>query len=116
MAYSVAQRTQEIGVRMALGARPAVVLRMVIGQGLALAFVGLGFGVLLALGFARGAASVSFTNSTMGSGSKLLSAGGADVWIYVAASAFLCGVATLAAYLPARRAAATDPMVALRME
>ena len=116
MAYSVAQRTQEIGVRMALGARPAVVLRMVIGQGLGLAAVGLGFGVLLALGFARGAASVSFTNSTMGSGSKLLSAGGADLWIYVAASVFLCGVATLAAYLPARRAAATDPMAALRME
>ena len=116
MAYAVAQRTQEIGVRMALGARPAVVLRMVIGQGLALAVIGLGFGVLLALGFARGAASVSFTNSTMGSGSKLLSASGADLWIYVAASVFLCGVATLAAYLPARRAAATDPMAALRME
>jgi predicted permease len=116
MAYSVAQRTQEIGVRMALGARPANVLRMVVRQGLALTSIGLIAGIVLAIGLARGAASVSFSNSAMGASAKLLGGSATDPWIYLGAAAFLCAIAALAAYLPARRAAATSPMQALRVE
>jgi predicted permease len=116
MAYSVAQRTQEIGVRMALGAQPGQVLRMVVRQGLVLAVVGLAVGVVLALGLARSVSAVSFTNSAMGATAKLLGSGASDLWIYLGAAAFLCSVAVLAAYLPAKRAAATNPMQALRME
>jgi predicted permease len=116
MAYSVAQRTQEIGVRMALGARPGNVLRMVVRQGLALTSIGLVAGIVLAIGLARGAASVSFSNSAMGASAKLLGGSATDPWIYLGAAAFLCAIAALAAYLPARRAAATSPMQALRVE
>ena len=116
MAYSVAQRTQEIGVRMALGAPPANVLRMVVRQGLALTSIGLIAGVVLAIGLARGAAAVSFSNSAMGSSAKLLGGSANDPWIYLGAATFLCAIAALAAYLPARRAAATSPMEALRVE
>jgi predicted permease len=116
MAYSVAQRTQEIGVRMALGAQPGHVLRMVIKQGLALTAGGLIAGAVLAIGLARTVASVSFTNSAMGSSAKLLGGGANEPLIYLAAAGFLCAIATLAAWLPARRAAAIDPMKALRME
>lgn len=116
MAYSVAQRTQEIGVRMALGARPGNVLRMVVRQGLTLTGIGLGAGVVLAIGLARGATSVSFSNSAMGASAKLLGGSATNPWIYLGAAAFLCAIAALAAYLPARRAAATSPMQALRVE
>jgi ABC-type antimicrobial peptide transport system permease subunit len=116
MAYSVAQRTQEIGVRMALGAQPGHVLRMVIGQGLALTAGGLIASAVLAIGLARAVASVSFTNSAMGSSAKLLGAGANNPLIYLAAAGFLCAIATLACWLPARRAASIDPMQALRME
>jgi len=116
MAYSVAQRTQEIGVRMALGARPAHVLRMVVKQGLALTFGGLIVGALLAVGLARVVANLSFTNSAMGSSAKLLGEGAANPLIFVAATGFLCAVAVLASWLPARRAASVDPMKALRTE
>jgi predicted permease len=109
MAYSVAQRTQEIGVRMALGAQPAQVLRMVVRQGLVA-------GGALAVAMGRAVASVSFTNSGMGANAKLLGSGANDPLIYVAAAAFLCVVAALASYLPARRAASVDPMQALRTE
>jgi predicted permease len=116
MAYSVAQRTQEIGVRMALGAQPAHVQRMVVRQGLALAGAGLIAGTALAIVLARAVSSVSFTNSAMGSSASLLGGGANDPIIYLAAAAFLCAVAALAAYLPARRAASIDPMQALRSE
>jgi predicted permease len=116
MAYSVAQRTQEIGVRMALGARRSHVLRMVIQQGLALAAGGLIAGTVLAIGMARAVASVSFTNSAMGSSAKLLGGGANGPLIYFAAAGFLCVIAALASYLPARRAAAIEPMQALRTE
>lgn len=116
MAYSVAQRTQEIGVRMALGAQPGHVLRMVIRQGLTLAAGGLIGGTLLAIGLARAVASVSFTNSAMGSSATLLGGNANSPLIYLAAAAFLCAVAALAAWFPARRAAAIDPMQALRTE
>jgi ABC-type antimicrobial peptide transport system permease subunit len=116
MAYSVAQRTQEIGVRMALGAQPGHVLRMVVRQGLLLAMIGMSAGIVLALGFARSAAAISFSNSAMGAGPKLLGASPTDPWIYLGASVFLCAIAALATYLPARSAAAVDPMQALRTE
>jgi len=116
MAYSVAQRTQEIGVRMAMGAQRGHVLRMVIRQGLALTAGGLIAGAVLAIGLARAIASVSFTNSAMGSSEKLLGSGADNPLIYLAAAGFLCAVAAMASWLPARRAAAIDPMRALRME
>jgi predicted permease len=116
MAYSVAQRTQEIGVRMALGAQPVDVLRMVVRQGLALTGVGLIAGAVLAIALARAVASVSFTNSAMGSSAKLLGSGANNPIIYLAAAGFLCAVAALASWFPARRAASIDPMQALRTE
>ena len=116
MAYSVAQRTQEIGVRMALGAQPSHVLRMVIRQGLALTAGGLITGLVLAVVMARLIASVSFSNSSMGASAKLLGDGANSPFIYIAAGVFLCAIATLASWLPARRAAAIDPMNALRTE
>jgi predicted permease len=116
MAYWVAQRTQEIGVRMALGAQPGHVLRMVVRQGLTLTAGGLIAGALLALALARAVSAVSFTNSAMGAGAKLMGTGSAEPLIFVAAAMFLFALAALAAYLPARRAAAIDPMQALRAE
>jgi predicted permease len=116
MAYSVAQRTQEIGVRMALGAQRSHVLLMVIRQGLALTSVGLIVGAVLAIGLARVVSSVSVTGGAMGVGEKLIGAGANNPVVYLAAAVFLCAVATLASWLPARRAAAIDPMNALRAE
>ena len=89
---------------------------MVVRQGLALTGIGLVAGVVLAIGLARGAASVSFSNAAMGASAKLLGSSATDPWIYLGAAAFLCAIAALAAYLPARRAAATSPMQALRVE
>ncbi|MGA2047292.1 MAG: ABC transporter permease [Terracidiphilus sp.] len=116
MAYSVAQRTQEIGVRMALGAQPRHVLGMVIRQGLTLTAGGLIAGALLAVGLARTVASVSFTGGGMGASAKLLGNGANVPLIYLAAAGFLCAIATLATWLPAHRAASIDPMKALRIE
>ena len=116
MAYSVAQRTQEIGVRMALGAQPGHVMGLVVRRGLALTAIGLVSGSALAIGLARAAASVSFTNSAMGTAESLLGGSATDPLIYLAAALFLCVVSVLAAYLPARRAASIDPMQALRTE
>jgi predicted permease len=116
MAWSVAQRTREIGIRMALGARPATVLVMVVRQGLTLAAGGLAVGVVLALAAARGIGAVSFTNSAMGNGVRLAGSTAANPLIYVGAVIFLTAIAALAAYLPAHRAASVDPMQALRSE
>jgi len=116
MAYSVAQRTQEIGVRMALGAQRGHVLRMVIRQGLALTVGGLIAGSVLSIGLARAVSSISFTGGGMGASANLLGTGANNPLIFIAAAVFLCAVATLASWLPARRAAAIDPMQALRTE
>jgi predicted permease len=104
MTYSVSRRTREIGIRIALGATRWDVLRMLTGQGLRL--VGLG----LALGIAGGAAASRLLTSLLFGLSPL------DPVAYVSVSLFLVAVALLAIYLPARRAASVDPMVALRYE
>jgi predicted permease len=116
MAYSVAQRTKEIGIRIALGAQPGNVLRMVVRQGLALTAAGLVAGAALAFVMMRAVGSISFSNSAMGSSSKLLAGNADDPLIYFAAAAFLCAVAALASWLPARRAASVNPVNALRIE
>ncbi len=104
MAYSVSQRTHEIGVRMALGAQHIHVLRMVVGRALTLALIGLAIGVPAALAMTRALSSV------------LLGVIQVDTPVFVAFALLLAVVATLAAYLPARRAMRIDPMVALRHE
>ena len=102
LAYTVEQRTREIGIRMALGAQPGQVLQMVVRQGGLLVGVGLLFGVL-------GGYAVSRSLTTM-----LFNTSPADPATYFAVSAFLCMVALAACALPARRASKVDPMVALR--
>ncbi|MGB6689990.1 MAG: FtsX-like permease family protein, partial [Terracidiphilus sp.] len=116
MAYWVAQRTQEIGVRMALGAQPGDVMRMVVREGLILSSGGLVVGAVLAFALSRGASTLSFTNSAMGSSAKLMGGSAGGPLIYIAAAVFLCALSALAAYVPARRAASIDPMQALRTE
>jgi putative ABC transport system permease protein len=104
MAYSVQQRTQEIGVRMALGASPQQVRRMVVIQGMQLALVGVVIGVGSALGLTRLMSSLLY---------------GVKPWdpiTIVLVAVLLSGVTLLATYLPARRASRVDPMVALRYE
>ncbi|AHG93846.1 permease (plasmid) [Gemmatirosa kalamazoonensis] len=102
MAYAVAQRTHEIGIRMALGAERARVMTMVLRQAMALVAAGVAFGALGALGTAR---ALSFLLYGVGAGDPL--ALGAVV-------ALLAVVALVAAWVPARRAARVDPVVALR--
>ena len=102
MAYSVSQRTHELGVRMALGARPADVLRLVIGQGLALAGTGLVVGLGLTFACARLIASL------------LYGVGAGDTATLVAVPVTLMTVSLIACWLPARRAARLDPVIALR--
>jgi predicted permease len=102
MSYSVSQRAPEIGIRMALGARSSDVLRLVLGQGMALAILGLALGVSGALASGRVLQSLLFGVSS------------SDLTTFVGVSVVLGTVALLASYLPARRAARTDPMEALR--
>jgi putative ABC transport system permease protein len=102
--YAVRQRTQEIGIRMALGATRQRVQRMVVGQGL----------ILAGLGAAAGLAGALF--ATRGMRSLLYQVSAADPAIYLAVTLVLVLVAALAAYLPARRAARTEPQLAIRGE
>jgi predicted permease len=116
MSYSVVQRTHEIGIRMALGARPDDVLRLVVRQGLTLAAVGLLVGFALAIAVARSLSALSFAGSAMGSGGRLLGVSATDPLIYAGAALFLTAFAAFATYVPARRAARVEPMEALRYE
>ena len=103
--YSVAQRTREIGVRMALGARPSSVLTLVLGHGLLLVGLGLVAGLGLALGLSAVLPQALLPNISV-----------RDPWTFAGTSAVLAAVAVLASYIPARRATRIDPLVALRME
>ncbi len=104
LAYSVAQRTSEIGLRMALGAQPRQVVGLVLKQGMLLAGIGAIAGILVALPVARMAAGLLYGVSAT------------DPLTYAGITALLLGVALLACYLPARRATRIDPLVALRVE
>jgi putative ABC transport system permease protein len=104
MAYSVSQRTSEIGVRLALGAGQQQICRLVLGDSLRLAAVGLVCGAAGALAAGRAIRSLLFGVRS------------GDPVTYVATAALLVGVALLASYLPARRAMRIDPMTALRTE
>jgi putative ABC transport system permease protein len=104
IAYAAAQRTREIGVRVALGAQTGDVRGMFVRQGLAMAALGIALGIAVSALLTRVIAGFLFGVSPM------------DPATYAAVSALLTAVALLAAYVPARRAARIDPIVALRVE
>ena len=104
MSYSVAQRTHELGIRIALGANRSDILKLVLGQGLRISLVGLVVGLAIALGVTRVIAAMLY-------GVKPT-----DPVTFGGVSALLTAVALLASYLPARRAAKVEPLVALRYE
>jgi putative ABC transport system permease protein len=104
MSYSASQRTHEIAIRMALGAERRDVLKLVIGEGLGITLIGVAVGVGVALGVSRLIASYLYGVSA------------SDPVTFVGVAAVLVCVALVACYLPARRAARVDPMVALRYE
>jgi len=104
IAYSVAERTSEMGVRMALGARRADILRMVLCQGLTLAAVGIAIGVGAALALTRLLSSLLYRVSVT------------DPLTFGAGAVLFVAVALAASYIPARRATRVDPALALRGE
>jgi putative ABC transport system permease protein len=104
ISYSVSQRRQEIGIRMALGAERRDVLHLILGQGAKLALLGLGIGVVFALLLTRFMASLLYSVSAT------------DPLTFAAVAIVLLGVALTACYIPARRAMCVDPIVALRFQ
>jgi putative ABC transport system permease protein len=104
MSYTVSQRSHEIGIRMALGARPAQILRLIVGQGLLTSLIGVGIGALVAL------VSVQFVSGL------LFGVAPRDPATFVGVAVLVSAVAAAGSLVPARRAANVDPLVALRHE
>jgi len=104
IAYDVSRRTHEIGLRLALGAHPAHVRRLILGQGARLAVYGIVAGIAGAVALTRWMAAMLYGVSPT------------DVWTFAAISLLLAVVALAASYLPSRRAMALDPVTALRHE
>jgi putative ABC transport system permease protein len=104
IAYSVAQRTREIGIRMALGAQRPQMLQMILRQSLTVVAIGLTIGLLAAFAATRLLASLLYGVSAN------------DVLTYISVVLLLGGAALFASYVPARRAMKVDPMIALRYE
>jgi putative ABC transport system permease protein len=104
MAYAVAQRTREIGIRMALGAARRQVLRLVVGEGLRLAGTGIGIGLVLAVGLTQVIRKFLFGVTPT------------DIFTFVLVAVIMSVVAAAASLVPARRASRVDPMVSLRSE
>jgi putative ABC transport system permease protein len=104
ISFAVSKQTRDIGIRVALGAQPADVMKLIIGRGMLLVLAGVAIGTLASLGLTRALASLVFGVSTT------------DPVIYVGVSVLLTALALVACYLPARRALRVDPLVALRCE
>jgi putative ABC transport system permease protein len=104
MSYSVTQRTHEIGIRIAIGARPRDVFTMILGQGMKLALVGIGIGLLLSFALTRLMATMLFGVAPT------------DATTFAGISVLLVSVALLACYLPGRRATKVEPTISLRYE
>jgi putative ABC transport system permease protein len=102
--YSVAQRSSEIGIRVALGAQPADVFRILVGEGLRFALIGVAVGLVGALVLTRLLASFLYGTSA------------ADPLIFTSVVLLMIAISVVASFFPARRATRVDPMVALRHE
>jgi putative ABC transport system permease protein len=104
ISYGVAQRKRELGIRIALGARPGDVLKLVTGEGMALAIIGVALGLMAALALTRVIEGLLFSVSAT------------DPLTFMVIALLLMFVALLACYIPARRATKVDPLIALRSE
>jgi putative ABC transport system permease protein len=104
LAFAVSQRTNELGIRMALGAEPGAILRMILGEGVMMAVIGLVIGAVAAAPLSRMLTGLLFGVQPV------------DPPTIAAAASLLLGVALVAAWVPARRAMAVEPMTALRRD